>query len=221
MRARALALASRAGFTLIELLIVVGVTTIGFIALFDLQASTLRGMQSMTQMGQATQLAENFIEQLKLEFSAWTPTQPLDDAALFPNLGGLNTSVEASPGEQTDGEGGADMGPGWTIADTENIANDQRVSLVGDPHPRGFNAGIRQAMIEPEMEETMQPFCMLYRLTWLIPNRAIRAEVEVSWPLDTADLTEFRKCEFNAANRLDQVRSITLTSTIMVNLFNR
>ncbi len=210
----------RQGFTLIELLIVVAVTTLGFVALFDLQASTLRGMASMRRMLEATMLAENFIETLRLELSAWTPGSNLGNPALFPHLSDLPTDASAQAGSQTTGDATGDLAPGWIIADQEASA-DRRVSMAGDLHPLDFNAGIRAAMLEPGMEDVQQPFCLLYRLTWLIPGAAIRAEVEVSWPLDTADMESFLLCDFNASTRLDQVRSVTLTSTLSTNLFHR
>ena len=100
-------------------------------------------------------------------------------------------------------------------------ANDRRVSAVGDPSPLGYNAGSLAAMLDPGFEADQQPYCLLYRLTWLIPGSAIRAEVEVSWPLDVADIEAFMRCDTMAANQLDQVRSVTLTTTISVNLFRR
>jgi prepilin-type N-terminal cleavage/methylation domain-containing protein len=207
------------GFTLVELLMVVGVSTIGFVALFDLQAKSISGMTNMVRMQRATLLAENFIETLRLEFSQWTPTEKLDNPDKFPHLADLGTSDEAYAGGQTPGDS-IEGGPGWVIGDGRNNA-DRRVSYAGDRHPMGFNDGLRSAMISPGMEEDDQPFCLLYRLTWLQPNRAIRVETEVSWPMAGANMTRFETCSSIAASHLDEVRSVTVTSTILVNVFNR
>ena len=95
----------RRGFTLVELLMVVTLTTVGFVGLFSLQASTIRGMGNMVRMQQATSLAENFIENLRLEFSSWTATQPLSNPSLFPHLAGLPTNDASQAGAQTPGDG--------------------------------------------------------------------------------------------------------------------
>ena len=207
------------GFTLVELLMVVGVSTVGFVSLFDLQAKSIRGMTNMVRMQRATLLAENFIENLRLEFSQWTPTENLDDPGKFPHLADLGTSDEAVAGGQTPGDN-IEGGPGWVIGDARK-SSDRRVPYAGDRHPLGFNDGLREAMISPGMEEDDQPFCLLYRLTWLQPNRAIRVEVEVSWPQSGADMTRFEQCNAIASSRLGEVRSVTVTSTILVNVFNR
>ena len=207
------------GFTLAELLMVVGVSTMGFVALFDLQAKSVRGMTNMVRMQQATLLAENFIENLRLEFSQWTPTESLKGAQKFPHLANLGIDDAAIPGGKTPGDN-VEGGPGWVIGD-DRMGSDRRVPRAGDLHPSGYNAGIRMATISPGMEEDDQPFCLLYRLTWLQPNRAIRLEVEVSWPMDRADMKRFQQCDFSASTRLSEVRSVTMTSALLINVFNR
>lgn len=212
-------LQTRRGFTLSEILMVVAVSTLGFVALFELQAKSLRAWTNMARMQQATLSAENFMEVLRLEFSQWTPTEVLDNPSKFPHLAGLGTQDAAVPGGQTEGDN-IEGGPGWVHGDA-GASSDRRVPLVGDLHPAGYNAGLRMATISPGMEDDDQPFCLHYRLTWLQPNRAIRLEVEVMWALDTADMTAFQNCDFAAATRLGEVRSVTLTSTLLVNVFNR
>ncbi|MEE2780400.1 MAG: prepilin-type N-terminal cleavage/methylation domain-containing protein [Myxococcota bacterium] len=211
---------TRAGFTLVELLVVIVVSTMGFLALFQLQISTLRGLSNSRRIIEASNLGENFIEQLRLEFMAWTdqPGEGLGDVTKFPHLAGL-TPTGAGVGAQTPG-GEVTDATGWVIGD-EDGGQDRRVSRVGDPHPQGFNIGSRKAMITHGFEGDEQPYCLHYRLTWLIVDRAIRAEVEVSWPLLDADIETFRTCNRLASDRLNDVRSVTLTSTLAVNTFQR
>lgn len=210
------------GFTIIELLVAVIVTTIAFVALFDLQASSLQGLRNTRRMVQANMLASNFLENLRLEFMSWTGDaggQLEQDETEYPHLAQLPVGGAVSAGAQTPGGDVADA-PGWVIAGPADDS-DRRVSFVGAPHPLGYNEGIREAMVEQDLEGAERPFCLHYRLTWLIPNRAIRAEVEVSWPLDGANMDEFMQCSQLAANRLGEMRSVTLTSTISVNFFRR
>ena len=209
------------GFSLLELMITVSVATMGFVALLTLQTSTLRGMTNTRHLIQATSLAENFIEQLRLEFMGWTdnPGGGLSDDATYPHLAGLPTDAAAAAGA-TSVTSGMTNAPGWVNADIDN-GEDRRVSVVGDPHPFAFNAGIRRAMISPGAEDIEQPYCMRYRLTWLIPGRAIRAEVEVAWALENANIEKFLACEELASSNLGELRSVTLMSTLAINVFQR
>lgn len=212
----------RSGFSLIELLMVVVVSTMGFVALFGMQTASLRGLNNTKRILEATNLAENFIEELRVEFMAWTenPGEGLQDLpASFPHLADLPTGPAVAAGAQTPGDAipGA---PGWVLGD-EGLEADRRVSVVGDPHPLGLNNGVRAAMLSPGFEGDEQPFCLHYRLTWLIPNRAIRAEVEVSWATPEADMDDFVQCDQTASSNLGELRSVTMTSTLPVNVFQR
>ena len=211
----------RRGFSLVELMITVSVATMGFVALLTLQTSTLRGMANTRHLIQATNLAENFIEQLRLEFMAWTdnPGQGLSNTERFPHLAGLPEEATSAAGAMSIGAG-AGNAPGWVNAGG-TTAEDRRVSVVGDASKFDFNRGSRAAMLSPGNEEVEQPYCMHYRLTWLIPGRAIRTEVEVSWPLENADMEAFIKCDQLASSNLGSLRSVTMTSTLSINLFQR
>jgi prepilin-type N-terminal cleavage/methylation domain-containing protein len=214
----------RRGFSIIELLVVVIISTIGFVGLLGLQTATLRGLANTRQMVQATTLAENFLEMLRLEFMAWQVdgTSLLGDSATFPHLVDLPVGNVAGQlgayGVPVSTKAGATSG--WEILG-DATQDDRRVSVVGAPHPLSFNDGIREATIDPGFEDSQKPFCALYRLTWLIPDRAIRAEVEVSWPLENANMTNFIRCEELAAMHLGETRSVTLTTTLVPNLFQR
>jgi len=219
---------SAAGFTIIELLIVVAISTTGFMALARLQTSSLQGMKTTATLGEAVSLAENFLEDLRLEFSQWTPTNSIQQLGIdsLPSLGDLPVGGNIGAGAQTPGDGivGA---PGWIIAG--EAGGNRLVPMAGDV--RSFNningqnvslnAGTRQAMNDPNIPEASEKFCLRYRLTWLVPNKAMRAEVEVSWPYNPVDLEVLDTCAYYAAERLGEVRSVTLTSTVMINLFRK
>ncbi|MCB9729336.1 MAG: prepilin-type N-terminal cleavage/methylation domain-containing protein [Deltaproteobacteria bacterium] len=209
------------GFTLVEVLIVVVVSTLGFVALFGMQVATLRGLANTRRIIEATNLAENFLEQLRVEFSQWTeePNQGLDGSGVFPHLSGLPVGPAAAAGAQTDG-GEVTGAPAWVIGD-DGLGTDRRVSVVGDLDPTGTNAGIRAASISPGSGDLEQPFCLHYRLTWLIPNRSIRAEVEVVWPLESANMEAFLDCDTLASAALGDLRSVSLTTNLSVNTFLR
>ncbi len=209
------------GFSIIELLVVVVVSTTGFVALFGMQTATMRGMQNARHLVEATNVAENFLENLRVEFTSWTsnPGEGLDVGVSFPHLGDLPTGAAAVAGAQTPGSGLAGA-PGWIIGELSD-GEDRRISVAGSDHPQQWNSGARLGLIDPGFEDSQRPYCLHYRLTWLLPNSVIRAEVEVSWPIDGADLDQFVQCQTLAAANLGTVRSVTLTTTLTVNTFQR
>jgi hypothetical protein len=140
------------------------------------------------------------------------------DTGAFPHLAGLPVGPAAVAGGQTVG-GEVLAAPAWIIGD-DGVGTDRRVSIVGDENA-GLNTGIRQSMLTGGSEEIEQPFCLHYRLTWLIPNRSIRAEVEVIWPLEGANLEDFVECGQLASAALGELRSVNLTTNLSVNTFLR
>jgi prepilin-type N-terminal cleavage/methylation domain-containing protein len=209
---------SRRGFTLIELLLTVSLATFGFVGLFNLQASTLRGLENLRRLQEATWLAENFIEMMRVELMSWVPRDA--PAGSYTPIGPHIEPVWATnpvDGVTTTG----DLATGWKIADLA-ASSDRRMSSVGDLWTVGaaaLNDGTRGAMLSPGLPE--EPFCLLYRMMWIKAPYAARLEVEVSWPLETADLANFMSCDQNAGNRLAEARSVTLTSVVATNFFKR
>lgn len=219
---------TRAGFTLLELLLVVAISTFGFMALARLQTASIRGMKTTSTMAAAVSLAENFIEDMRLEFSQWTPTRSLEQLGVnsVPHLAGLPTGGNVGAGAQTPGSG-IPSAAGWVIGG-ETGAN-RLVPVAGDVRTLNnttgavvtLNAGIRAAMNDPNVPAADERFCLRYRLTWLVPGKAMRLEVEVSWPFSPIDLPTLSTCAYAAADRLNEVRSVTLTSALMINLFRK
>lgn len=220
--------ARRQGFSLVELLVVVGISTAGFVALAQLQTTSIRGAQGTTSMDQAVMVAENFLEDLRLELSQWTPTSSIQQLGpdSLPSLANLPAGGNIGAGAQTPGDGipGA---PGWVIAGDPGsnrliaISGDERTFDNVAGQTVSLNAGIRKAMTDPSIPTAGERFCLRYRLTWLVPGKAIRAEVEVSWPYNPLDLNVLNTCAYFSAERLGEVRSVNLTTTIMTNLFRK
>ena len=125
------------GFSLVELLMVVVVTTLGFVALLNMQMATLRGLAHAKHLAEATNLAENFIEQLRLEFMSWTdiPGQGLDGGGTFPHIKDLVVGGGVTAGAQATGD--VVGAPGWMRAGP-TTGEDRRVSRVGPVNPLGF-----------------------------------------------------------------------------------
>ncbi len=79
------------GFSLVELMMVIVITTIGFMALINMQVGTLHAVNESRSMMEAVNLAEHFVETLKSEAISWngdasSTILPGGLAAQFPHL---------------------------------------------------------------------------------------------------------------------------------------
>ena len=193
-----------AGFSLVEILIVIVITTVGFLALINLQVATLNAVGGSRSMMQAVNLAEHFIETLKSEALAWNGDgSELMDSNRFPNL--------YLVGAATDG-GGSGWVQGFKVS-----GSDKRIGPIGKDTKTPWNNGITNE-IDPEVN---RQFCVHYQLTWLIPRYLIRADVRVLWMRHNADLSLYRDCGTGSEMERDlaNVGSVTIPGTILRNVF--
>jgi type II secretory pathway pseudopilin PulG len=194
------------GFSLAEILVVLTLTTIGFIAVINLQIGTLEAVTTARNTTEATNLAEHVIELIRSDAIEWTADGETTVATQFPYLSEAGIPV---PG------GGSD----WVLA---SLSPD-RVGSLGDTFldDEGRNDGILS-----EFPNTRnRRFCVHYRLTWIILDYLLRADVRVSWMRGHITQTEYQDCPDLAADSLDmfddvsQVSSVTIPATIMRNVF--
>jgi len=192
---------STAGFSLVEVLIVIAITTIGFLALVNLQIGTLRGVGTSRSMMQAVNLSEHFIETLKSEGLPWTGDASVltSQPAVFPHL--------RLAGAPTDGGGS-----GWVRA-YQSTETDSRVGPLGIDDT--WNAGVAME-VDPDRERR---FCVHYRLTWVVPNYLIRADVRTLWMRDEANVSLYQDCPVGMETDLANVASVTIPGTVMRNVF--
>ena len=64
------------GFTMLELLIAVGVTTVGFAAIFAMQMASMQGNIAARELTGASNLAERYAEALRTASFTWTADGP-------------------------------------------------------------------------------------------------------------------------------------------------
>ncbi len=202
---------SSRGFTLIELMVVVALSLVGFIALFQLQAGVMRASTNSLNMVQATFLGQHLLETIRMEAMEWTndglqgPTQA--KFQYFKNVGDAPLAV----GQPT----------AWMRAYAGTGAF-QRVNQLGRSLPAGvatqFDAG---ADVEfPDNRN--QVFCVQYRLAWLIVNSLVRVEVRVFWPREGANAQAYDACPIgNGGIETDPMSSwsATFVTTVMKNVF--
>jgi prepilin-type N-terminal cleavage/methylation domain-containing protein len=193
------------GFNLIELMAVMAVSIIGFLAVLYLQQGVIRGSASSWNMIQATHLARHLLESIRLEGSQWYNDTGTGLGGVgqerFLYLKHVGTAIAGS----TSGWRNFDFYPAGTPF--------QMVDQLGRQGP--YDAGALQE-VRPDRNPR---FCARYRLTWLIPNQLIRAEVRVLWPRDDARAGRYDQCEAVMDTRPADAFAITIPTTVMKNVF--
>ena len=195
----------RAGFTLVELLVVVAITTLGFIALLNLQIGTLHGAANARDTHAAISLAEHVANTMRMEALQWTPTSG--------PLGGMATTRFLRNAPATTSEGTTSQ---WFVAYAptgSGSSSDLRIGAVGNDAQ--YDAGVRQ-----EVGTTLaDQFCVHYRFTWLVPEVLLRADIRVMWPRRRADFTSYALCPVGMEANLYDVNQITVPVTVLRNVF--
>jgi prepilin-type N-terminal cleavage/methylation domain-containing protein len=208
----------RRGFTLVEVMTVVLVTTVGFVSLLNLQVGTIQGIGTARDMQQAMTLADNIAQTMRMEALQWTTTNPLTNNPAF-------SFLDKAPANTVEGQTS-----GWFVAYAPLSfgVNDKRVSPVGTYATPNIGAAT-EYLDTTGADITEKRFCSHVRLTWLIPDVLLRADVRVFWARHRADFTEYAQCAFlpgvgpdpDKMARNDQIQMISIPLTIIRNVFVR
>lgn len=161
----------RDGFTLVEVMVSLGVMTIGAMALMAMQQQTTRANIHAREMTMATQIAQNWVERLKLDAMQWTTTQGTvnNDLANTTYL----QAILANPGD------GVFQQVLFTpLGSTTRFAGYNYLGDEIDPSaaPDEVSSGALAS-------QTLR-YCASYRMSWVYLRRAMRADVRVWWPRD-------------------------------------
>jgi prepilin-type N-terminal cleavage/methylation domain-containing protein len=217
------------GFTLVELLVVTAITAVGFIALITLQTAAIHGVTNSKDLIGAINLAEHLLNTIKIEALEWT-----NDTDQTPWSNNNFRYIKNLPGPSGSEiyEGNT---KGWMPAYDHSFA-DKRVNQNGydtyyDP---GLLEEIPTFWTNPQgnVVPRGKRYCAQYRLTWIIPNILIRAEVRVLWVKEGAtekvNNVDYRLCpaiakpvqgQWDMAQDTDNVYSVTMPAEIMKNIF--
>jgi prepilin-type N-terminal cleavage/methylation domain-containing protein len=207
MRREAMRMSGSKGFSLVELMMVIVITTIGFLALINMQVGTLHAVNESRSMMEAVNLAEHFVETLKSAAIAWNGA-----AAATILQGGLAAKF---PHLRYVGNAALNGGSGW-IEGYRSTASDRRVGPLGNADAT-WDSGISNEVL-PELNKR---YCLHYRLTWLVPDYLMRADVRVLWLRDEAKISLYKSCGVGTEMQEDMsnVGSVTMPATIMRNVF--
>jgi prepilin-type N-terminal cleavage/methylation domain-containing protein len=214
------------GYSLIEVLVVIAVTTVGFLALISLQTSILRANENAWNTTGAVALARHIHETIRLEALQWynDSNDGLGGVAQdrFRYLKALK-GVMVGPGQDT---GWLDVG-----RDAMGVTGDfQQVNQIG--FQPAYDAGALQEV----RNDRSQRFCVRYRLTWVVPNYLLRADVRVLWPRTepvgavrtVGDSRNYDACPMDGGTvdvpdgmmvALQDVNSLVIPATVMRNVF--
>lgn len=170
MRTRPRRPASRAGFTLVEVLMALGIMTIGAMALMGFQQQVARSNRYARDLSTATQVAENWLERLKVDARAWTISTGRAQAG-WPNQALMLANTQ------------------WL---RQLAAGNAYQTIAINPAAGGGTPGIWNAAdmdgIDVNPALGTHRYCVSVRLNWVYYGSAMRAEVRVWWPKDYANV---------------------------------
>ena len=152
------------GFTLIEVLLALGIMTTGAVALLGFQRHVARSNRHARNVATATQIAENWVERLKVDARTWWQRGQRD---ITPRI---DQGMILGPTEWLEQMSGVEMQffqPTITAGTTPNI------SYAYDLDGLDQNPALRT-----------HRFCSSLRFGWVRYGIALRADVRVYWPKD-------------------------------------
>jgi prepilin-type N-terminal cleavage/methylation domain-containing protein len=152
----------RQAFTLVEVMVSIGVMTIAALAIFALQQQLLRSNAHARQLTLATQIAQNWIERLKLDGLRWNKEGVPTDTTYLQNVGAV-TAVA-----------------GFTTIPFDRPVRNGTPRIVSNA----------SNWFGEDLDTTNGPpvglvYCASHRLNWVFDNmRVMRADVRVWWARD-------------------------------------
>ena len=167
----------QSGFTLIEVMVSLGIMVIAGMAIIGLQQQITRANTHARQITTATQIAQNWIERLKLDAIGWTAIGNLTGTTYLRDIPAPGTVNGFTP----------------IPIQTPTTAGVTRVMSAAFDY-YGF-----------DLNTTAGPppnlfYCASHRLNWVFDNqRVIRADVRVWWARDGAGAiqTDYPTCQDN------------------------
>ncbi|MBM4396176.1 MAG: prepilin-type N-terminal cleavage/methylation domain-containing protein [Deltaproteobacteria bacterium] len=209
-----------AGFTLVEMLVVIAISVIGFLAMIHLQTANMRGTTNAWDTVVATHLGQHMLETIRMEALEWSndTDQVYNQAKLrylsplpWPAVNNAGTDwlrafipIDAVPGDF--------------------LMVNQAGALFesGVEYDAGIINGISTGGSDPTFGELApnrnQRFCVQYRLTWVLANYLLRAEVRVLWPRQDGNSGAWESCPATMAANASDVNQLTLSTTVMRNV---
>ncbi len=204
------------GFTLIEVMATLVVIIVGLGGMFITSLATSHAQSSVRDMIYAVNLAKLTLNDIRMEGLEWTtnPGQDLSQTKLkrlFP-LNGVGKT--------------AGVGTSWMLAFAAQKGHIFTVGPAGGDVTSNYAGNVAtydDGIAHEFPPTTMQRYCVWYRLTWVIPDYAIRADVRVAWPKEanftaatgnSNNLTSYWNCPTSMVSDINNINFVTLSTTI-------
>lgn len=198
------------GYTIVEVMVVIAVTVIGFMALIHLQTSVLRANENSWNAAGAVSLARHLQETIRLEALEWT-------GDTYDGTGGVAQAkfrYLKHVGPPATGEGS-----GWRDAEFYPVGT--AFTLVNQ---LGFQPAYDAGALQALRGDRNQRYCARYRLTWIVPNYLIRADVRILWVRHEGLAGAYDACPGpegpdSMERHPEDVFTVTFPMTVMRNVF--
>lgn len=165
----------RQGFTLVEVMVAISIMTVGAMAVLAMQQQLIRANKHARDLTTATQIAQNWIERLKLDALTWNVVGQPPGTTTYLRLVGAPGAIGAF----------TKIEPSIATRGTQSAVLSGAYDFYGTPIDT--NSGTSDSLY----------FCTSFRLSWIYANmRAIRADVRVFWPIAGVGVitTDFPRC---------------------------
>ncbi len=150
---------SQRGYTAIEVLISLAIVLIGAAGVISMQRATIQGNVDARRMDMANAIARQWVERLRADSTVWTLPAARNGTSNFTNSLLLQSVATGA----------------WVLPD-------QRLATESwSPGIDSLGADVATGDLADD-QNRYALFCTNVRLTWLIQNQLLRADVRVFWP---------------------------------------
>lgn len=167
--------ARQRGYTATEVLVSLSIVLIGAAGVISMQRATIQGNIDARRMDMANAIARQWIERLRTDAALWTLPSARDPNSNFANAvllqkATLNDGLWYRPSQRLA------AAPNWSPG-MDALGADVAVTELADDN------------------NAYALFCTHVRLTWLIQNELMRADVRVFWPRGLGTPPDKKYCD--------------------------
>lgn len=206
------------GFTLVEVMVAVGLIAVGAMGVLGLLRQSARANRHARQLDVATQIAENWLERLKIDALEW---------ALPANGNPLQAQTSDHTARSAAVEEQLLINTQWlrVVSDhAGSVGPFRTIPLDADP-TSGSGPDISSAFDQSGQDVQLggddpHAYCTSFRLSWVRWPRTLRADVRVWWPRPGSgvalDQLPFSVCQDNdlTTDQLADYHTVYLSSLI-------
>ena len=186
------------------MMVALAIIVVGFLGLLDLQTAGIQGATDGRALFHGLKLAEHFAETLRTESIKWVDGVTLNSNSDFPFLQSAPISAEGATS-------------GWIVATSGGYVS----TLANFEDDTAYcSKGVCDEGVINEFPITNDVrFCIHYRLTWLMVDELLRADVRVLWVRPGRDRDQFTACEVAMEDDTTNISMLNLPASLMINVY--